>query len=265
MARPLILVTTESAAISIRLSSVQNCTVLGNIIVERLKGLGCMPLLVPNGDDECTDDLAGLLDVADGLLLTTGVDIDPETYGQLPEVEYASDVKGLGRPFYRPAFLAPNRARDTLELALYRHAKQRGVPIFGICRGMQMINVAEGGSLHQEVPLSPIRHALDDDGWINYHAISIDPSSRCGRLLGRSEYFVSSIHHQSVASLGDGLRACAVAEDGVVEMLEHSDDDRFIIGVQGHVEKSKENLSLFSLIWEHFGEAASARQRARKV
>jgi putative glutamine amidotransferase len=267
MALPLVLMSSETVEMAARLNSLQSCTVLGNVMVDRIRAQGCLPLLIPNVEIGAAamgeDDVLAVVDAIDGLVLTAGVDVDPASYGKAQEVEYSNTVKGFGQPFKRPAMLAPNPLRDAMEIALYRSARQRGIPILGICRGMQIINAAEGGTLCQETANFPVRHSLDDDGWIHYHALTLDPTSRCGRILGRSEYFVSSIHHQSIAELGPNLRASAHAEDGVIEILEHQDPTQFVVGVQGHIEKCSENLALFSRLWESFAAAVADHKEKR--
>lgn len=260
MSAPLIVTTTVSTQLSLNLATQQRVTLLNDTILQRVVEHGCTPLMLPNLVSP--DQLDSLVRVMDGLLLTTGQDLDPATYGATPEVEYSAQAKGFGTRFCRPLLLAPNPRRDALEISLYRAAKQKGVPIFGVCRGMQIINVAEGGTLHQELPEDAwLRHEIDDDGWINYHTMRLEADTLCARIMDVEDYFVSSIHHQAVAELGPELRAAALADDGIIEMLEHRDPARFIIGVQGHIEKANRNLARFEALWRAF--AARARDHAR--
>jgi putative glutamine amidotransferase len=119
---------------------------------------------------------------------------------------------------------------------------------------MQLINVAEGGTLFEELAESSISHYIDPDGWINYHSISIVPNTLSSKLLGVNSYFVSSIHHQGVEKIGNNLKISAFAEDGVIEIIEHEDEARFIIGFQGHVEKIRKNQSAYDSIFKAFFE-----------
>ncbi|ACY13855.1 gamma-glutamyl-gamma-aminobutyrate hydrolase family protein [Haliangium ochraceum] len=258
MSRPNILVTTVSTQLNVQLASQQQVTLLNETILERVTEQGCTPLMLPNLVEP--EQIDAVIGVVDGLLLTTGQDLDPASYGAAPSVEYSATAKGFGTPFRRPLLLKPNPRRDALEIALYRAAKERGLPILGLCRGMQIINAAEGGTLHQEMPDSAwLQHEIDSDGWINYHSIRLVKDSLCARIMEVEEYFVSSIHHQAVDTLGAELRVSATAEDGCIEMLEHRDPARFIVGVQGHIEKVNQNLERFRRLWQVFAERAHRR------
>ncbi|MCG8417212.1 MAG: gamma-glutamyl-gamma-aminobutyrate hydrolase family protein [Proteobacteria bacterium] len=255
MSRPLIATTTVSANANVQFASRQQLTVLNNTVIQRVVDLDCVPLLVPNL--VAPEHLGSLADVMDGLLLSAGCDVDPASYGAQPQVTYGRGVDGFGRPFHRPDSLRPDPARDAVEIALYRAAKARRVPVLGLCRGMHIINVAEGGTLHQELPeSSTIAHELDDDGWINYHELRIEPGTRCAQIVETERYFVSSIHHQAISKLGPELRVAGTAEDGIVELIEHRDDQLFIIGVQGHIEKSTKNLRKLQNLWRAFSSRA---------
>lgn len=255
MPGPLIALSTATASIDAALGSRQRVTLLNNTIIELVAGLGCTPVLLPNAVDPA--EAPSLMSRFSGLVLTSGQDVDPSSYGAKCEVEYTAKARGFGQPYERPLSLAPDVKRDKLELSLYQAAKDRRLPVLGVCRGMQLINVAEGGTLHQEIPSSSsVRHEFDDDGWINYHSLTLHPGTLSAEILGRTSYFISSIHHQAVNVLGRGLRASATAEDGIIEMLEHTDPDLFILGVQGHVEKSLQNLKSLEGIWQAFGRKA---------
>ncbi len=158
-------------------------------------------------------DLEKLIGRLDGVLLTGGTDVDPQVYGeeQHPEV------------------LSIEPERDGLEIDLYRLALANDVPVLGICRGLQLMNVAHGGTLHQHVP-EHSRYDVDHSGAI--HSVQIETGSALGELYGES-LEVNSLHHQCVDQLGDGLAVTARAEDGSVEGLEFNERT---IAVQWHPE-----------------------------
>src|SRR5437763_5182326 len=164
-----------------------------------------------------------LLDVIDGLLLIGGADIDPSSYGAPRDPQLESTY----------------RDRDDFEIALLEGAVERGMPVFGICRGMQIINVAFGGTLVQHLPevegSNPHRKALGTfEG--TEHTITLEPGSLTSEAAGELVHLARCNYHQSVYKLGEGLVVSGRAEvDGVIEALE-ADDGRWILGVQWHPE-----------------------------
>jgi putative glutamine amidotransferase len=214
----------------------RNDTLTGQNYSEALVRAGGLPLLAANLDPALADKYA---ESADGILFTGGVDIDPGTFGRQPE-------PGLGRV---------DPQRDAFELALYRAARARGLPILGICRGIQLINVAEGGTLHQHLPALPqaIQHTQVDIAGIPSHTVSLEPASRLSKALGASELRANSYHHQAVDRLGDGLRAVGHTADGLIEAVEATGGSP-MLGVQWHPEMSfarnPEHLLPFHLLIE---------------
>jgi putative glutamine amidotransferase len=179
---------------------------------------GGLPLMVASLEPELAREYcAG----ADGIVFTGGADIDPALFGRQPE-------PGLGR-------VEPQR--DGFELALYRAARERGLPILGICRGIQLINVAEGGTLHQHVPALPnaIQHSQHDISGPPSHVVALDAGSRLAEALGRREIKVNSYHHQAIDELGGRLVAVGRTADGLVEVVEGGGEE-FLLGVQWHPE-----------------------------
>ena len=170
---------------------------------------GCVPLLVPT----CcgTADLEQYLDLVDGVYLSgAGSNIDPALYGQ----ENLTPEK------------AQDRDRDLFDIALVRAALDRGLPLLGICRGMQEINVALGGDIHQKVYCEPgyadHREDADDPVEEQYghsHQVSLVPGSWFADLMGEAQIPVNSLHGQGIKTLGKGLEALAHAEDGVIEAI----------------------------------------------
>ncbi|MBK6941484.1 MAG: gamma-glutamyl-gamma-aminobutyrate hydrolase family protein [Planctomycetes bacterium] len=172
------------------------------------------------------DSLAALVDTLDGIVLTGGNDMDPSAYGELPH----------------PSIELLDPERDASDLALARLVLERRLPVLGICGGMQLLNVACGGSLHQHLAdrrsdiypdLLPVH--IDSDEHPGDHDVVIEPKTRLSTILGVDALRTSSRHHQAVHRLGRDLRVCARACDGVVEAIE-ADDERSLVAVQWHPE-----------------------------
>jgi putative glutamine amidotransferase len=185
----------------------------------------------------------------DGLLLTGGGDIDPALFGEAPS----------------PTLYDVAPIRDTFETAAARWALERGVPLLCICRGLQVLNVALGGSLHQDVATEPgtqLEHSQKGPRDEPTHKVTVTPGSRLAEVLGADEVEVNSMHHQGIKTLGRGLTASAWAPDQLVEGVELPHDNRFILGVQWHPEElighSEPARRLFSALVTH---AARARDR----
>lgn len=162
-----------------------------------------------------------LLDGVDGFFMPGGRDLDAEFYGQ--EAHETND--------------SPLRERDELEIALVREARRRGMPVFGACRGLQVLNVAFGGTLTQHlgdhVDMTPHRDVV---GTFTSHPVEVREGTLLKRIVGRESFDIASHHHQSVDGLGEGLVATATAPDGVVEAIEAADGS-FCLGVQWHPEE----------------------------
>jgi putative glutamine amidotransferase len=133
--------------------------------------------------------------------------------------------------------------------------RQRRAPVLGLCRGMQLMNVSEGGTLKQEL-VSDLSHFVEPDGWIPYHRVHLVEGSRLRALVGCTDVTVSSVHHQAIDALAPGLRAAAHAADGTIEAIEGEGPD-FLIGLQSHVEKTRVNLPDFEGVFAAF--VATAR------
>ena len=210
-----------------------------------LEAVGLVPLVVPPFADAAL--AADAVTAVDGLVLTGGEDVDPARYGAAPHVA-----------------LGPvNHDRDATELALVAAARERRLPVLAICRGVQLLNVALGGTLVQDLPSerpSDIQHRQAAVGWVPTHAVRIEKDSRVAACLGENEAQVNSFHHQAVDRLGDGLRIVGWAPDGTVEAIEAT-DRRFTVAVQWHTESmvgSPEQERLLSA----FARAAEAAARA---
>jgi putative glutamine amidotransferase len=194
---------------------------LNSAYVAALENAGLVPLIVPPLTR--VENAAGLMSVAAGLVLSGGGDLDPALYGE---------------PLHAKAN-APEADRDATELALIAAARELKTPVLAICRGIQAVNVALGGSLVQDIPSelpSAIVHDTEGARAARTHEVALEPGSRLARAVGATHIAVNSLHHQSVNRLAPGLRATAHSPDGVVEGLE-AEDDWWLVGVQWHPEE----------------------------
>ncbi|RFD25383.1 gamma-glutamyl-gamma-aminobutyrate hydrolase [Mycobacterium uberis] len=174
---------------------------------------------------------ARVLDGLGGLVITGGYDVDPAAYGQRPH----------------PSTDEPRVARDSWEFALLGAALQRGLPVLGICRGAQLLNIALGGTLHQHLP-DVIGHSEHWAGNAVFNRLLVRtvPGTRLAAVLGESAE-AQCYHHQSIDRLGDGLVVSAWDVDGVIEAIELP-GDAFVLGVQWHPEKVLGDLRLFTAL-----------------
>ena len=171
-----------------------------------------------------------LLEGMDGLLLSGGSDLDPGYYGEKPVPELGVTIP----------------ERDVFEMALLEHALRRKIPILGICRGMQVLNVALGGTLYQDLPSQMdhkvlLGHRQETPKWQPTHEVEVDGGSKVAEILGAKELKVNSYHHQAIKELASELVAVAHAPDGVIEAVESGDlSKRWVIGVQWHAEAMRD-------------------------
>ena len=190
--------------------------------VTALERAGLVPLIVPPLSS--TEAASSVLDSVSGLVLTGGEDVDPARYGEKRHEKVRS----------------VNVARDATEAALVEEARARGLPVFAICRGIQILNVALGGTLVQDIPSqchTDIDH--DEEGARNSrtHEVSIEPGSLIAGAVGTEHLSVNSFHHQSVKRVADGMKVTARSPDGVIEGIESTDDSWWVMGVQWHPEE----------------------------
>jgi putative glutamine amidotransferase len=182
---------------------------------------GVPVLLAPQLSAAARDALWSRLD---GLVLTGGGDVEPSRFGEAPH----------------PKTALVSRDRDALELELVDRAIRDDVPMFAICRGLQVLNVALGGTLHQhvaDVVGERVQHSQAAKRHVATHEVKLQTEgTRLGTIVGASELWVNSFHHQAVARLGRNLRDVAWAPDNVIEALEHADHRRFVVAVQWHPE-----------------------------
>ncbi|MCB1003676.1 MAG: gamma-glutamyl-gamma-aminobutyrate hydrolase family protein [Acidimicrobiales bacterium] len=195
----------------------ERCDTYPHDYVHSVIAAGGLPLLLPLNDE--SDDgqavFAELLDLVDGVVLTGGGDIEPAAYGAgTHEATKYTDAE-----------------RDAWDTRLMHQVVERRIPTLGICRGLQVANVALGGTLVQHLDGHDAEHLAAGDA----HAIAVEPGSRLASLLGAGESEVNSLHHQAVDRLGPGIRAVATSPDGVVEAIELEGSDHFL-AVQWHPE-----------------------------
>ena len=167
---------------------------------------------------------ASALDGCDGLLLTGGEDVDPSWYGAEPS----------------PHLTPPSQERDLFELALFAVARQRGLPILGVCRGIQLINVALGGTLFQDLPSErpgPVDHSPAGARDARSHSIRLEPGSRAATALDTLRVTVNSVHHQAIRDLAPDLVATGWSDDGLIEAAESKPGAAWILAVQWHPEE----------------------------
>lgn len=208
-----------------------------------LQRAGAHALLLPP-DDGAVDDPDPLLDRLDGLMLAGGSDVDPDSYGAVRD-----ERTGTTWP-----------ERDAFEVSLARRAMERGIPLLGICRGMQMINVACGGTLDQHIP-SAVGHEghMETPGRFSSHQVRIDPDTTARAASGAEDLAVRSHHHQGVETLAPGLKVSARAsDDELIEAIEPQDDSLgWQLGVLWHPEEDPDDPVIPAFVAEaaSFAEA----------
>jgi putative glutamine amidotransferase len=195
--------------------------------VQRAGGLA---LILPP-DDVVAESPDELLDMIDGLILAGGSDIDPGSYGAQPHAETRGSWP----------------ERDRFEIALGTRALERDIPLLGICRGMQMLNVIQGGTLNQDVPGRALhRHT---PGAFTDHRVELEAGSLAARVVGGERTEVKSAHHQGLEELGEGVVASGYADDGIVEAIELPGRS-FAVGVLWHPEEDERSRVVGSLVSE---------------
>ena len=224
-----------------------NLFIMNQTYVRSLEVLGALPVMVPLHMSEAT--LRGIFERLDGVFLPGGEDIDPTNYGEERH----------------PLLGATDKERDRTELLLTRWAIETGMPVLGVCRGVQMINVACGGSLFQDL------HSADPDldkhdyfppSFERYrisHQVNVEPDSRLAQAMGH-KHEVNSMHHQGIDRVGYGLRVVARAEDGLPEALE-APALPFAVGVQWHPEELSKTDQMSTNLFYNFVHAAAGDWR----
>jgi putative glutamine amidotransferase len=219
--------------------------VLPRSFVDPVRRAGAMALLLAP-DPALVDDPDEVLDRIDGLMLAGGVDVDPAAYGAEPD----------------PQTVETDPRRDAFEIALVRRALERDLPLLAICRGMQVMNVACGGTLHQHLPeLLGHEHHRRVPGSFDGsdHHVRLLAGSLAARAAGEQRHATKSHHHQGIDRVGDGLRVTGWAEiDELPEAIE-APDRRFALGVQWHPEADEKSRLIAALVEEAAAVRASRR------
>jgi putative glutamine amidotransferase len=224
----------------------QDAVLLPRNYVREVNRAGALAVLLPP-DPRLVDEPAEALELLDGLLLAGGADIDPASYGQEPHAETHDSVP----------------ERDEFEIALTLAAIERDLPVLGICRGMQLINVALGGTLNQHLPEhvghTEHRRVLGSfDG--SDHDVDVIEGTLAMSVIGSARHATKSHHHQGVERLGEGLRVSArSAIDELVEAIELPQRS-FVLGVQWHPEADERSPVIEGLV-----EASAAHARERRL
>jgi putative glutamine amidotransferase len=207
-----------------------------------IRKTGGTPLLLPMVED--IEVLGGYLNVIDGLLLTGGDEgINPQLYGENP-------VKEL-------EYICPER--DDCEAYLFEAALKKGLPVLGVCRGMQLMNVVAGGSLYQDIfsqlvdSLGHLPKQMPVDAL--YHKITFTEGSILEKVFSAQELMVNSFHHQAVKRVADSFVATAISQDNIIEGIEHREHP-FAVGVQWHPEDLTSRYSHFLKLFKAFVDAA---------
>lgn len=192
------------------------------------------------------EDLARLVDLLDGILFSGGVDIDPHHYGEEPH-------PGLGK-------VTPER--DEIEIQLCREFHRRKKPIFGICRGIQLINVALGGTLYQDIKSqlpNVLKHYQEAPAHHPTHSVIVEKDSLLFSIVKAERFRVNSFHHQALKTIAPGLKVVARASDGIVEAVE-SNDEGFVLAVQWHPERMFKHHEEHFELFKRFVEECAKRR-----
>lgn len=220
----------------------ENRNYLSHDYVRSIQDAGGVPLLIPVLDPR---QAAAVYEACDGLVLSGGHDVDPILFGEEP-------LRGLGE-------VTP--ARDNLEIALSHLALKGTKPLLAICRGIQVLNIAAGGSVYQDIKgVSDQLHDVSAPRWYPVHQVEIEQNSKLARILQNTSIRVNSYHHQSVKNVGEGLVAVGWSKDGMIEALENIDGERAILGVQWHPEGLSDRDDNSSRLFKNLVEEALRRK-----
>ncbi len=223
------------------------CWIMGTRYVEAIRAQGGVPVLIPLLPQD-PEAMRAIFDRLDGVFLTGGVDVDPSRYGEERH----------------PLCGTTDADRDAIELMLLDYAMGRGLPVLAVCRGIQILNVARGGTLYQDVS-AQVPAALKHDHFPTpanpsrtylAHDITVTPGSRMADILGDTVVPVNSMHHQAIKDLAAGLRPTAFAPDGIIEGVEGT-DEQYLVAVQWHPEELTETQPGMRRLFEAFLEAAA--------
>jgi putative glutamine amidotransferase len=224
--------------------------IMGQRYVQVLTACGGVPWIIPLVEND-EDTLTSIYEHLDGIMLTGGVDVDPANYQ-----EDRHPLCGI-----------TDLPRDWTEMRLVRWALRDDKPVLGVCRGLQIINVAVGGTLYQDVE-TQFAGALQHD-WDGpqarsnlVHSVTVERRSRLAHILGRDETPVNSLHHQAIKNLAPALMPSAWAPDGLIEAVEGL-NGQYLVAVQWHPEELADTMAPMRQLFASFVEAASACRLAK--
>ena len=251
--RPLIAVTTQTLqSIDGIPAGLPQSVVMNQRYYVAVSLVGAVPCLVPLLDDD-EDTLRELYERVDGILVPGGVDMDPSTYGEAPH----------------PKLGNIDPSRDRTEMLMAKWAVEDKKPYLGLCRGAQVLNVVQGGSLWQDLDAQydgAIKHDYFPNSGFERdhlaHEVRIASGSRLRHAIEVDSFRVNSMHHQGVKTLGRGLAATAIAPDGLIEAVELDDDGAFIVGVQWHPEIFELTDPHTRHLFKEFVDASSSWRKA---
>jgi putative glutamine amidotransferase len=187
---------------------------------EAVLAAGGAPLIIPAAQNE--ESIQGILNRVSGLILSGGPDLHPRFYGEQP-------LEGLGEI---------DETLDLMELEVAKAAVAKDLPVLAVCRGIQVLNVSQGGTLYQDIASGVpacISHGQKADKAVLTHTVRIERETRLVAIVGKEEIWVNSKHHQAIKAAAPALTVSARASDGIIEAVEHP-ERRFVLGVQWHPE-----------------------------
>jgi putative glutamine amidotransferase len=202
---------------------------------------GGLPIVIPYTNPELAIDT---LQLCDAVILSGGEDVDPQFYSQDPHPKIGPTIA----------------ERDVFEITIVKYAIEHNLPLMAICRGLQILNVALGGTLIQDIPSqveNGIKHAQIVERSRDSHGVTIDEDSKLYQIFGTNKLRVNSLHHQALDVVADDLRVVARSSDGIVEAVEYVKPSTFTIGVQWHPESMASTNPYMKSLFDEFIKSSS--------
>lgn len=223
----------------IRMKSGDNHYVIGQSDINAVKNAGGLPVLIPVMNS--TEDIPEQVENIDALYIPGGPDINTLLFGEEP-------IIGMG---------GSRRSDDIYEMEIIRQAAAKNLPILGVCRGEQVINIAFGGTVYQDIPAqypNALRHRQPDPGCEMTHSVKVEKGTALYALCNCERLEVNTFHHESVREPGRGIKVSATAPDGIIEAIE-SEDGR-IMGIQWHPELLQQEGGVHTAVFKRLVELA---------